>query len=98
MHERKSERGPASGCPVPWSVCVDCAGVALVHTAGRARCPRCIRQWPEADVTPCPWPATVRLVDLEGKMAVVCASHAAHSSVAHWERAHELAAYRSPGP
>ncbi len=65
-------------CGVPWPVCPDCPGEGLETLAGLSWCPRCGRQWPAADVEPCPWPATVELLDIEGESRRVCESHATH--------------------
>jgi hypothetical protein len=73
-------------CGVPWPVCPHCFGEGLHMSAGKARCPRCDEVWAESARMPCPDAATVALTDTEGTRCYVCASHAAHPSVAEWRR------------
>jgi hypothetical protein len=67
-------------CGTEWPVCPSCLGEGLWISAGRARCRRCARDWPEAERSPCPDPATVVLSGDSGAKACVCESHAAHPS------------------
>ncbi len=84
-------------CGIVWPVCDKCLGEGLHRTAGYAWCPKCQTRWADADVMPCPWPATSRLVDHDGQHGLVCRSHAAHPSVATWGKAEELAAHVPKG-
>jgi hypothetical protein len=85
QHEAARER-----CEHPEPVCWYCPGQALElgdqdpdrypawgEMQGEARCPRCGRWWPLADVAPCPWPLTDVVTGLDGGQARVCHSHAA---------------------
>jgi hypothetical protein len=74
-------------CGVPWGVCSQCLGEGLTASAGRCWCPRCGQAYAsEAFTAPCPLRATVLLVDADGVMAPVCASHAANPRVEGWQR------------
>ena len=70
-----------SWCGIPWPVCPDCPGARVWESAGRVRCERCGRDWPEHERAPCPDPATVALADAAGGSArLVCWSHSRHPS------------------
>lgn len=68
--------GDAGACGLPWPVCPNCLGQALVSSGRQSWCPSCRRRWPDLEVDPCPWPAAATVTDRGGERLRLCASHA----------------------
>ena len=73
-------------CGVPWPVCPICLGTGMLVTGRLATCSRCGDTVPWHENYRCKEPVSTLLTDSSGAIAPVCASHAAHASVAKWPK------------
>ena len=69
----------AQRCQIDWPVCPRCPGAVPSLRDGGVHCSQCGGEWKEADLSPCPHPASESLERVTGENLRVCVSHLAYA-------------------